>query len=358
MYEAQDVLLDIDDVDLICYESGRGFRFKEKWQRRLLYRDVSRRLILQNPGLHRVRLTREYDLFVAVCQSYWDLLYINAIDGWKDRCKTSVCWIEEMWASQLTSYKHWLHVLRRFDHVFIGCSGTVAPLSSAIDRTCHWLPGGVDTLRFNPYPNPPARVIDVYSFGRRWDGIHRALLQAAESKDIFYVHDTFRGADMEPYDHRQHRDLMANVAKRSRHFVVAPAKIDAREDTQGQSEIGNRYYEGAAAGSVMIGQSPSCAAFKELFPWQDAVIEIQPDGSDVVDVLAAFRSNPRSASAIGRRNAEQALLRHDWVYRWKEIFRVAGISPSPGMGAREVHLKKLADLAAYGDPAVAPVPSR
>lgn len=344
-YEAQDVLLDVDNVDLISLETRRGFRFKERWQRRLLFHDKSRKVIFGNPGLHKVRLTREYDLFVAICQNYWDLLYINAIDGWKDRCKTSVCWIDEMWAAQLPRYKYWLHALRRFDHVFVGCRGSAAPVSNAIGWPCTWMPPAVDTLRFSPYPNPPARAVDVYSIGRRWEGIHQALLQAAGRKEIFYVHDTFQGADMDVLDQKEHRDLFANVAKRSRHFMVAPAKMDTPEDTYGQIEIGYRYYEGAAAGTVMLGLPPTGEAFGEMFPWPDVVLPIRPDGSDVLDVLAGLRAEPERVSAISRRNAVEALLRHDWVYRWKEILRVAGIEPAPGMSARERSLKELAELA-------------
>jgi hypothetical protein len=344
-YEAQDVLLKVDDVDLICLEPGRGFAWKESWQRRLLYRDVSGQLIYLNPGLHKVRLTHEYDLFVLVCQYYWDLLYINAIDGWEDCCKTKVCWIDEMWAAEMPLFKYWLGSLRRFDHVFIAHRGSATPLSNAINQTCHWLPSAVDTLRFSPYPNPPVRVIDVYSIGRRWEGIHRALLQAAEYGQIFYVYDTFQGADAEVFHQEQHRDLFANMAKRSRCFVVAPPKMDVPGETQGQVEIGYRYYEGASAGAVMIGQAPDCEAFRELFPWQDAVVSIQPDGSDVMEVLSGFACEPERASAISRKNAAEALLHHDWVYRWHEIFRVAGIEPSPRMAARERRLRDLADLA-------------
>jgi hypothetical protein len=42
----------------------------------------------------------------------------------------------------------------------------------------------------------------------------------------------------------------------------------------------------------------------------------------------------------------EALLRHDWVYRWNEMLRVAGIEPSPRMAARERHLKDMADFVA------------
>jgi hypothetical protein len=345
LYEAQDVLTQIDDVDLIHLEPGNGFRIKEGWQRRLLYHDVSRRLVFRNPGLKKVRLTHDYDLFVVSCQTYWDFLYLSAIEGWKDHCKTSVVWIDELWAAAIPLYKYWLHALRQFDHIFVGYSGTAVPLSNAIGQTCHWLPGGVDAMRFNPFPEPPSRAIDVYSIGRRWEGVHQTLLHAAGRGDLFYIYDTIPSAERETYDPRQHRELYANLAKRSRCFMVAPGKMDASSETKGQVEIGYRYYEGAAAGAVMVGQAPECDSFTQMFPWEDAVLHIQPDGSDVLKTLETLASEPERASALSRRNSAGALLSHDWAYRWKRIFQVAGIQPAPGMEERARRLNELAIMA-------------
>lgn len=344
LYEAQDVLVDIDNVDLIGLEMGWGRWVNQNWLRIPLYHDASRKLMFVNPGLRKVRLTREYDLFIVVCQDYSDLPHINAIDNWRDHCKTSVCWIDEMWAATIPGYKYWLDALSQFDYVFVGCRESVATLSNAIGRTCHWLPGGADLLRFSPYPNSLPRVIDVYSVGRRCDGIHRSLLRAAGRGDIFYVYDAFGANNIEVFDPRQHRDLYANLAKRSRYFMVAPGKMDDPV-ARGQVEVGYRYFEGAAAGTLMIGQVPDCDAFRQLFNWQDAVIPIQPDGSDALSTLSDVDRDLSRVSVIQQRNARQALLRHDWVYRWKEMFRVAGIDPLPGMSARERHLKELAELA-------------
>jgi hypothetical protein len=345
LYEAQDVLVEVDDVDLISLEPSRGLSWKKQWQKKILYHDLSRRLVFANPGLRRVRLKQEYDLFVAVVQDCWDVPYINAIDGWKDQCKTSVCWLDEIWASSIPGYKYLLHALRQFDHVFVGYRGSVAPLAEAIGQPCHWLPGGVDTMRFSSYPNSVERVIDVYSMGRRWEGIHHVLLDAAERRDMFYIHDTFLTAsDRDVSDHRQHRDLYANMAKRSRFFLVAPGKMNDLGETGGQVEVGYRYFEGAAAGAVMIGQAPKGEAFKDLFPWPEAVTEIQPDGSDVLGVLDNLGSEPERVTGISRRNSVGALLHHDWIYRWKTILQTAGIELSPAMVARENNLKKLAAL--------------
>jgi spore maturation protein CgeB len=342
-YEAQDVLQEVDDLDLICLEPLPSYQFKEKWQRRLVFHDFSRRLIYQNPGLKTVRLTQEYDLFLAVCQYTHDFVHINAIEGWKDKCKVSACWIDELWLAELPQHEYWIRALKRFDYVFVSCLDTVETLSKIIDKPCRWLPGAVDALRFSPYPSSPPRVVDVYSVGRRCEEIHQELYKAAQDGSLFYLYDTFEGSLSDVYDHRQHRSLFSNIAKRSKYFMVAPGKVNLPGETRGQEEIGRRYYEGAAAGTVMIGQAPNCDSFRKMFPWSDAVIKIQPDGSDVMDVIAKLGRVPEQVRAISQRNAAEALLRHDWVYRWKELLQVVGLDPTPAMAARERQLREVAD---------------
>lgn len=344
--EAQDVLAECDDVDLISLEAEPGFSRRLRWLRRLMYRDVTRRLAFANPGIKRVRLERDYDLLVVMCQGYWEFLFVNAIDGWQDRCRTSVCWIDELYAADVPHFKYWLPSLRRFDHVAVGMHGTARPLSEAIGQHCDYVPGGVDCLRFSPYPDPPDRVIDVYSIGRKLEGPHQRLLKLASRDSLFYLYDTLQTAGSQARDYREHRDLYANAAKRSRFFMVAPGKVDAPEETQGQSEVGFRYYEGAAAGTVMIGQAPDCQAFREMFDWNDAVVPVNSDGSNVGPVLAELSCQPKRIRAIGRRNAEGALRRHDWIYRWQRILAIAGLPPGPRMDARVKTLQTLADQAA------------
>lgn len=346
LYEAEDVLHDTEEVDLILLQPARALRMREYWQRLFLYRDPTNKLMFMNPGLRRVQLTQDYELFVVVCQSYWDLLYVNAIDGWQERCGTKLCWIDELWAKSAHKYKNWLMALDNFDHICVGSKEAASVLTRLLGRECHWVPGAVDALRFSPYPVAPDRVIDVYSIGRRWPGMHRALYQWASSKGIFYMHDTLMDvASMNPIHAREHRELYANVAKRSRYYVVAPAKMDLLSHTEGESEIGFRYYEGAAAGAVLVGQKPTCAHFIDMFGWQDSVVEVDPDGSNIVEVLTELGDDRERVQEISRRNAVESLLRHDWIYRWREIFRIAGLSPSQSMIAREKRLQECADLA-------------
>lgn len=340
-YEAQDVLREIADVELIELDVSPGYEFKEALQRRLLYRDITRHLIFRNPGLKKVRLKKDYDLFLGLCQTQHDILSLNAIEGWRDHCGVSAIWLDELWVANLPRYKYWIHILNEFDYVFVGYESTVEELSRVLGRQCFWLPGGVDALRFTPYPYPPSRVIDVYSIGRRREAIHGALHSWARTQKRLYVYDTSNGSFLEVIDYRQHREMFANLAKRSRYFMVAPGKVDSPSETEGQVEVGFRYYEAAASGAVMIGQRPNCRSFKQMFPWDEPVVEVSPDGSDVIDILTCLDSDPDRIAKISQDNATGALMHHDWVYRWKQLLQTVGFPSLPGIAERELRLDQL-----------------
>ena len=343
LYEAQEVLTSTNDVDVIALEASGSLPWRKELQRIAMYHDFSRRLVFMNPGIEPVRLTREYDLFLAVCQSCWDIPYFNAVQGWKEKCKASACWIEEAWAASLPGYKYFLHALRQFDYIFVAFRSSVEPLSKLIGKECIWLPGGVDTLRFRPRHADLARCIDVYSIGRREERIHDKLLESAKRNEIFYLHDTFQTlSDRDVIDPNQHRDVYASLAKRSQYFLVAPGKLNATSETGGQGEVGYRFFEGAAAGAVLIGQKPIGQAFTDLFEWPDAVVEIDPDGSDVLSALADLASRPAYAQSMSRRNTSECLLRHDWIYRWAQILETVGMRPSVSMEGRQGGLKTVA----------------
>jgi hypothetical protein len=340
-YEAQDVLCQVDEIDMIPLQPDGGFRLREKLQRRLLWRDYSRRLAYLNPGLRPVTLQQDYDAFFAVCENWWDLLYVNAIKGWEDRCRTSVLWLDELFVQMIPRYRHWLPSLRRFDHLVVGHASSAKALGEWLERPCHYVSPGADVLRFHGHTRPADRPIDVISVGRRFEGIHRKLLDRAESERLFYVHDTLVGLSLEVADVKQHRNMLANMLKRSKFFVVGPGMMGA-DEACGEHVVGARFYEGTAAGAILVGQAPRCPGFDEGFDWPDAVIELQVDGSDAIEKLRALLEDPDRMAAISRRNAAQAAMRHDWLYRWQKIYAIAGLPETGRMKDRQETLARLA----------------
>jgi hypothetical protein len=220
-------------------------------------------------------------------------------------------------------------------------SQTVKPLSEIIERRCVFLPPGVDAITFCPNPDPPERVIDVYSIGRRSEITHRGLLDMARESGLFYLHDSMDGN--QAINSKEHRALFANVAKRSRYFVVNPGKIDEPHLRGRQMEAGNRYFEGAAAGAIMVGERPNNEVFEELFDWPDAVSHLAYDSHDI-GVIRDLDADPERGDRIRRTGIVQALMRHDWVYRWEAILKTVGLEPMRRALERKDRLGKLVEI--------------
>jgi hypothetical protein len=345
-YDAEDILVEIANAQLIHPKPRGAHQFRKQTHARLVWHDFTKSLAFANVAFEPVTLTREYDLLVAYLLNDIDhLFHVSAIREWKNHCKTSVCWIDEIYAVDVPRLKNWLPALAQFDHIVVGYKGSVSALSQALNRRCHWVPSGVDAIRFTPSPGFPDRVVDVYNMGRRVERLHRALLDLTTKNGMFYLYDTFESSRTALYDYKQHRDMLANIMKRTRYFTVFPAKGGVAQATGNQIELGYRYYEASAAGNVMLGPIPRTEAFETMFDWQDAVVEINPDGSDIADIISNLAAQPERLIEISRRNTVQALRRHDWAYRWKKVLEIANVDPAPELEIREGKLTQLAERA-------------
>jgi Glycosyl transferases group 1 len=334
-YEFEDLICEIDSAELWAPELN-PFGRRSSFATRVAYHAP----VILNPGLSRLPITGPYDLFFTICAFPHDLIMFNAIGDLKDICKTSICLLDELWIKEMTKNRHFLSILSKFDAVLLYQTQGVKKLSERIGRRCLYFPPAVDSILFCPYPDRPERSIDVYSIGRRSSMTHQKLLDMARRNDFFYLYDSIRGH--QAINWKEHRALFANVAKRSRYFIVNPAKIDDPHETGQQSEFGYRYFDGAAAGAIMIGERPSNEIFAELFDWPDAVIRLPWDSSQIDDLIKELDWDPDRQEEIRRTNVVQALLRHDWVYRWETILEIAGLEPMQATLQRKDRLRKLA----------------
>jgi spore maturation protein CgeB len=338
LYEFEDIISLVDSVDLLTPERKRRYGYGIRIANRLA---TSYNTSI-NPGISKSKVQKNYDLFFAVVYFPSDLLHIKYVEGWKDCCRTSICWLNEIWARDIIDDKYFLKILAEFDYVLIPLAGSINSVQQMINKKCFYLPHGVDAPLFCPYPIPPRRVIDVYSIGRRSKETHRAILRMVKENKIFYIYDTIDGEHV--INPNEHRILYANVAKRSRYFIVNPGKRDDPGETGGQIEFGNRFFEGAASGTIMIGERPKNEQFKKVFDWPDAVIHL-PFGSDKIgEIINELDSHPDRQENIRRDNVAQSLLRHDWVYRWEAVLKIAGLDPMPQLLERKKGLIKLSSI--------------
>jgi hypothetical protein len=342
-YEFEDVVCDCDEVDMLAPVAPQP-RGKNMITRRIdaIPRERGR------PFDRKIRVAREYDLFFAFCLNPHDLRCLTHINGLHDRCRRSVCVIGEIWPSKVAECSDALKALRHFDQIFSTLRSSVDLIAESTGRPCHFMPLGVDALRFCPFPDNPARSIDVYNMGRRAVDEHLALMASAERGKMFYVYDTV--ADFDVRDPREHRVLLANLVKRSRYFIAHPAKFKSLAETDGIQELGARFFEGAAGGAVMIGKAPRCAAYDSCFDWPDAVIPTSDDGHQIVASIAELDAQPQRLTQIRQNNIIHSLGRRDWAYRWRQTLDCVGLPATTRLVEREQRLNQVAKAVECGRP--------
>ena len=339
LYEFEDTINEIDHAEILAPKGDPTSRRNQLAKRLAFHAPITLKADLEKP-----KVNKHYDLFLAMCGGPRDLLMIDAFSYLRDTCTTKVCLVEEIWAKQMYQHRYFINVLREFDLIALYSSQSVKVLSDQIGCTCVFVPPGIDSIRFCPYPAKPERVVDVFSIGRRSQATHQAILKMVDERGIFYLHDE----DSEvtnPINPKEHRFLFSNIAKRSKYFIVNPGLIDRPDIRGSQIEIGSRYFEGVAAGVIMVGEIPNNGEFEHLFDWPDAVVHL-PYGSDrIVALIDELEGQPEKQESIRRMNVVQALARHDWAYRWEKILENVGLEPMPELLQRKEHLAKLAELA-------------
>lgn len=340
-YEFEDLIADLEPADIVSAHSMRAehlFRAGTK----LLERISDGRLTLSQSYLPDSQ--QQYELALVHCGIVGDLLTMGRQSDFARLAKVSVCYISELWASRLPLQKEFVQRLQCFDAVFIGCAGPIEQLSEQIGRPCYYLPPAVDVLLTCPFPERPDRSIDALSVGRRNDDIHRHLLaHSRDNQNFFYIRDTMRQLSLAHVVSTQdHRQQLLSLLKRAKYFLANRPKFDQSLGAN-DHEVGYRFFEGAAAGCVMIGDPPRNQAFDDLFGWPDVVIPNPEDPAKIIDLYQELESDPVRVNRIRQRNVAESLRRHDWAYRWKTVLDTLGMESTPALQERLQRLSSLAD---------------
>jgi len=332
-YEFEDCIAAVDHADIVTPAASMA---PSRWQRRLAR---ARGHSAARRGTPIV--DRRYDVLFVCCQSVADLISLGPIGRWLACSDQSVCWIDELWTSTLAKRPYELAQLACFDHVVVGCHGSVDSLRDEIRADVTYLPPGIDVMRFCPYPDPPRRTIDVYAMGRRSPDTHNALLDFADRTGRFYLFDTLTGFGVrEPAEHRR---LLANVIQRTKYFLAYRAKVNAPDQTRAQEETGFRFFEGAAAGAILLGQPPRNPVFSELFDWPDVVFPLPFGSENVAEAIDAIEANPARADAARTSNVRGCIERHDWLYRWRSILQICNLDEVNEAWGRQRELRRLSE---------------
>lgn len=344
LFEFEDVISEVDKADIYAPpQYGPSARFVNKSIVSTTRNAKPLSLASVNPYLKSESLDREYDMYFVTLDFPWYGSSINLMNNWREKCKTAVCYIVEIWTEDIPKMKNFMSFFNQFDLICIGTAHVLEDVQAMTDKPVIFVPPGVDTVKFCPnFDAEKPRSIDVTNLGRRSPSTHSALLEKAEKEDFFYYHELTNGSILRVEDHQHHRTLTANLLGSSRYYVTNYAKADMPKLIAGEYEIGYRFFEGAAAGAVLIGAQPKGDLYGKYFDWEDSIIPVKFDEPDISSIIDKLDARPGYIESIQARNAMNSLLQHDWVYRWEMILEALGQEPTPGVIARKQKLKEMA----------------
>lgn len=356
LYELEDVVAEVLDAEirpLAHPDELHRYRqlykaLKSASRSRAIASSVTQKLI---PASLTQPLTQSYDFLLLCLNNPYDLFLLLGLGDWRQHCRKAACYIIEFWNHDFPECDYLVDFLASFDHIFLGTRPCVERVAKLTGRPCSYLPLSVNTLRFSPHNLSEAPTIECCNLGRRSSITHQALLDYAAQQQRFYYYDTMSVSNVVNASKQQtffvrnpqeHRLLLANLLKRSRYFIANRARINDPQFSQETSELSSRFFEGAAAGTIMLGEAPNTLDFKHNFDWTDAVIPLPFDAPDIAERLHALNAQPERLDSIRRRNVRNALLRHDSVYRLATMFEALDLPASPQIQQRQETLHRLA----------------
>ena len=281
----------------------------------------------------------EHEVLLAVVGGVRDLALLGAMKDWRRKSRYAICWLDELWVEEIPQLRGRLRVLEQFDVVVSTQYYTAEKLREELKSPeVMFLPPGVDALGFAPVMEPSLRPIDITNHRvdrRRHTQGHARVCEA--NRGILLLRQPERPL-------RGSFALGASVSLRQYskevEVFLVPLRQDEAEGPPGQLEFGSRYIEGLAAGCVLLGSRKSTPAFDTFLGWEDAVIEMPFECTNVPEILRSLDSQADRLREISTRNVRQSLEGHDHAHRWKTIVDRLGLSEDYHMSRRQEELAR------------------
>jgi hypothetical protein len=240
-------------------------------------------------------------------------------------------------------------LFHHLDHLFVISAEVADEINATLPISASFLPLAADVLRYGRRSAQQAeRGIDIVNYGRTRADVHQSLQRYYNQGDSqrIYFHTTFAGAEV--FDPQEHMVLMSKLLSRSKINICFESSYIPRFG--GYSPILLRWFEGWSCGCAIVGKRPFGKGVAALLDWENSTIELPDDSADWIPFFEDLLDNREMLLDISQRNYREALLRHDWRYRLREMFTVLNL-PIPEQLQHEIKLVQAkaerADLALH-----------
>lgn len=222
----------------------------------------------------------------------------------------------DTWEPQYTEFEK---IFKTIEPQYLFCTylKSAKYFQTALPKTnVFWLQQSMDKTVFYDYKNKKTRIF--MQMGRKNESLHKKTLGFLKNNNIQhcdrnYIYEKKEGEII----YKNKYDLARNI-NATKFFITAPQNIDNFKKTGNISEVTARYFEAMAAKSLIVGYKPE-DSFDILFPFDNAMIMVKPDGSDFDEKINYYLENEDEYNEIINRNYRYVNNNHTWTNRLNYI---------------------------------------
>ncbi|HTL07862.1 MAG TPA: glycosyltransferase [Chitinophagaceae bacterium] len=242
---------------------------------------------------------------------------LDLFKGWQYGCRKKVLYIYDTMPFQYPVIQR-LFSNDNWDLLITSFNDAAADLEQLTGRKWHSLEQAADRNLFTPVPLQE-RLIHFSSYGRRYPALHEAIKDFCAARGLYYDYTTHDAK----HPTADAKDLYQQYAWHLSHSVFTlswPVELTNPARAGHLHPITCRWFEAAAAGTVILGKRPANEAFDELLGNQ-LVVEIDPFASkevlqEQIEHIWNNRENLHNRAALVR---EQRLAKLSWNERVNRI---------------------------------------
>jgi hypothetical protein len=318
-YEFEEIIVRTCSSQLIAPER---FRFRNRLD-----------LLLQPLTTHfyckpkKFQFANEPNVLLLIGMGPGTLKMLDTLRQWRQKCDIVAAYIIDLYPISLNRLDR--KIVNQLDHLFISYEQMLKPVKRKFKTPVTFIPQACDVLTHGTYGGD--RPFDIIGYGRQIPKIHEQLKKEfnAPQSQTLYFHSTFKYPDVK--DWKEDRLLFWQMMRRTKLSLAYCFKKTSPELAFGVSPLTARWFEGLAAGCVMVGYSPTGAEVKYLLDWPDAIIELPNNPQDSFSFIKELLKQEEYLKVVSRRNYMESLARHDWRYRLKDMLSTLGISIPNGL---------------------------
>lgn len=285
-----------------------------------------RQRVLRKAGVPQTLVVPEIEagldvLFVPSILTYW--LDLANIRHWRQKCGKVVYYLFDAWPTEVTGSHLRRHFQNECDGIYVSFKESVDFLQRHVKPRVRYLPQATDPKRF--HFRAGSRPIFCAALARQDEEFLAKTKAYCRERDLLLTYSTEHGGFRRGWEDAQ--DMYAETLRHAKYSLHWSAKTRANWSSMLTVDAPTaRWFQAAAAGSLLVGTPPDSAEWNVLFP-PDSITDVREFNSDPAEVYGYLESRPQEELCERARTLSAHMLsQHTWQHRVRQMLRDLGMA--------------------------------